>query len=207
MKLDFSQPKKSGKLKLDFHPQVYMRHKTHTYLWLRDGRAFGHFLTMDSGTIEVVKVPFETIVERDEKTKKVIREVQVYTIQESRDQAYELTVHHYDFLKAVEKYHSSQLGRSNAAEREMRAILGLEPLAVTDTEDIGTAQPQAQRPAKDRKEAAAGGYSLATLCQELKMDPAEARKILRSKKIEKPGGKWEWPTAEAAASIRTALGG
>jgi len=208
IKLDFTPVKpapKTGKIKLDFRPLVFMRDRTHSYLWLRDGRSYGYFLTMDSGTIEVVKLDIETIYQRDDKNK-IIGETKVYRVYETKEKFYDLEPHNYDFRKALEKYHTSFMGRSNKAEQEMRILLGLEPLAtLADDGDISP-KPRAERTPKGESKAPAG-YSLATLCAELKMDPSEARKILRGKKIEKPGGKWEWANAEAAAHIRTALGG
>ena len=40
------------------------------------------------------------------------------------------------------------------------------------------------------------GVPLKKICSSINLDPHEARVILRSKKIDKPGGRWEWPTAE-----------
>jgi len=208
LRLDFTPVKpvpKTGKIRLDFRPLVFMRDRTHSYLWVRDGRSYGYFLTIDSGSVELVKVDIEITYERDEKNK-IIGETKVYRVYETKEKYFDLEPKNYDFRKALEKYHSSLLSRSNKAEREMRALLGLEPLELTDEEGDVTPQSKPERAPKGEPKAAAG-YSLAALCAELKMEPGEARKILRSKKIEKPGGKWEWASPEAAAHIRTALGG
>lgn len=45
------------------------------------------------------------------------------------------------------------------------------------------------------------GYSLAQICQELKLDAVEVRKTLRAEKVQKPGARWEWPTKEAAKDV------
>jgi hypothetical protein len=50
-----------------------------------------------------------------------------------------------------------------------------------------------------------GGYSLADLCRDAGMDPGEARKRLRQAKVEKPGSRWEWPSAGAAAHLLVIL--
>lgn len=192
-------------MKINFRPTVYMRNKTHTYLWIRDGRNYGLFLTMDSGDISLEKVPREDGPDGP-----------VYRVYESKQEVWELEATAYDFLKAVTKYHSSLLQRSRSAEREMRNLLGLPPLG--DNEDLSPPD-RPDRPKKDPsgasgkpakvvrpvKEPSAGGYSLAQLCSDLKIDPSEARKTLRSKKIEKPGARWEWANAEAASGVRKAL--
>lgn len=203
-------------VRVDLRSNVYMRNRTHTYLWLRDGYKFGYFLSMDSGKIEVVKVDIVTeTLEPATKTKPAVTR-DVYRVWENREITWDLVPHPYDFRKAVEKYHTSTVGRTAAAEREMRSILGLPQLAddVTD-EDLQPEQSERQeRAAKPAKERAArpakaekgpGGYTLQELCAELKKDPTEARKALRAAKVEKPGGRWEWPNVEAAAAVRAIL--
>lgn len=191
---------------LNFRPCVYMRDRTHSYLWIRDGRSYAYFLTMDTGTITVAKVD---MVEVGKET--------IYRVFESGQVSWDLEPKDYNPMQAIQKYYDSLLPRSPAAEREMRMLLDMPPLEglTDDGEDVtpGPRKQAASKPAKASskpstgKPSGGGGYSLATLCEELKMDPSEARKILRGKKIEKPGGKWEWPNAEAALSVRKALGG
>lgn len=205
IKLDFTPVKPTGKLKLDFRPRVFMRDRTHSYLWVRDGRSYGYFLTIDSGSVELVKVDIEITYERDDKNK-IIGETKVYRVYENKETYFDLEPKDYDFQKALKRYHSTLLARSNKAEQEMRILLNLPPLAPSELEGDITPKPRAERPPKGESKVAAG-YTLAALCAELKMEPGEARKILRGKKIEKPGGKWEWPTPEAALSVRKALGG
>lgn len=49
------------------------------------------------------------------------------------------------------------------------------------------------------------GYTLKDLCQELSIEPATARKLLRSKGKSAPDGGWKWPDAEAAKPIKKFL--
>lgn len=228
--LDFSAPKARKALtkgtkpettvRVEFRPTVYMRDRTHTYLWLRDGYKFGYFLTMDSGMITVAKVDIveETVtpeVKADKKLKiahkpAVIREV--YRTWSDRETAYDLTPHKYDFLKAVAKYHESTLRRTPEAEREMRGFLGL-PLDANLDDPRITGQgevdlkPRERKPREQREPKTAAGFTLQELCAELKLEPSEARKTLRGAKIEKPGARWEWASRSDAASVITALGG
>jgi hypothetical protein len=151
---------------------VYMRDKTHTYLMLTRSEYSGRFLTFDSGTIEVVTLPWiddKFWVDHDE-----------------------LVPFNYEFILAVEKYASSHLGKSPEAQAEITALLDGRPL-VTPPEPV-------KRPPK-APTAVGAGYSLADLCRDAGIDPGEARKKLRQAKVEKPGGRWEWPSSEAAAPL------
>jgi hypothetical protein len=192
---------KKQKIVVDFTPtatRVFMRRRTHTYLHLRDEDAEGLFLTMDSGTLSVVRLPI------------VIGEHHsVYRVWFNREDYEDLEPFAYDFVEAVRKYHTSLLGRTAGAEREMRAILGLPELeeSVTDA-DLAAKPVERKRSRKEpsvASEKPAGGYTLQALCAELGIDPTDARKHLRQQKVEKPGGRWEWASAEAAAPVRTLL--
>lgn len=185
-------------MKINFRPTVYLRDRTHTYLWLRDEDESGIFLTLDSGVVEVVTIPIHW--ENREGSYRVWVDKVTYD---------DLVPYDYPPIKAFKKYQDSLLERSEEAEAEMVAILALEPGFTLAKRKIRGGTPPALV-VKTRSKAPktpGGGYSLAQLCAELGIDPSEARKTLRGAKIEKPGGKWEWPNAEAAASVRKALGG
>lgn len=183
-----------SKIYLNQRPIVYMRDRTHTYLWIRDESEFvGLFLTMDTGTITLARVNIED---------------GVYRVYEDAEHSWDLVPYEYNPQKAFLKYQDSLLDRTPKAEAEMLAILALFPGPLPKPKVRLATVPQTAEP-KARSvasKASGGGYSLAQLCTEIGMDPSKARKILRNKKIEKPGGKWEWASAEAASSIRTALG-
>src|SRR6185369_7999435 len=140
------------------------------------------------------------------------KETKVYRLYEDKEHFWDLVPFRYDLVKAAGIFHSSHLGRTAAAEREMRSILGLEPLpdSVTDEDlepDTPNPAPKATKKVPNGPAKASGGYTLQAPCLELKLDPTEARKTLRSKKVEKPGGRWEWPSSTAAAAVRAILSG
>lgn len=58
---------------------------------------------------------------------------------------------------------------------------------------------------KRREKKPSPDYTLVDLCGEIGMDPAKARKLLRSKGNKPPEGTWKWPNKEAAKSIRRFL--
>lgn len=186
-------------MQINFRPVVYMRDRTHTYIWVRDGRAYGYFLTMDSGSITVEKVPREEVDGQE-----------VYRVYSDKQTFWDLTPYPYDPMKSLKKYHESFLERTDEAEALMVELLGGGSGKASRRMATVTSDPAATKPTKEtkaKKASGPGGYSLADLCQELGIDPGEARKQLRSKGVEKPGARWEWVNPEAAASVRKALGG
>lgn len=156
---------------------VFMRDRTHTYLMLTRADYSGRFLTIDRGLVEVVVLPLV-----DDKFWVGSEELVPYA---------------YDFLKAVEKYSTSTLQKTPEALAEIMALLEGRPVVIH--------QPEPAAPAKVQKQASSGGYSLADLCKEAGIDPGEARKKLRQAKVEKPGARWDWPNAAAAASVLAVL--
>lgn len=175
-------------MELNFRQVTYMRDRTHTYLWLRDQGSRGTFLTIESGTIEVVSLNLSD---------------GVYHILYD-GVMWQLTPYQYDPISAFKKYHDSLLNRTDEAAAELAEILALEPGPKP------LRKPVVQKPMAVIKEAKkvksiGAGYTLSQMCSELNMDPSEARKTLRNKGIEKPQGKWEWPNREAAEAVRKVL--
>jgi len=169
-------------MKLDFRPRVYMRQRTHTYLFLRDGRSYGYFLTMESGSIEIVKL------ERQDN--------QGYQVRDYKGDMWDLVPLLGDFERAIRNYHESKLSRSIKADREIRTILGLE---LPKEESAGGAEEAQTRAPKDSP-SQKGSITLTQLCEGLKIEPGIARKILRGK-MEKPGASWSWPNREATTAV------
>lgn len=58
---------------------------------------------------------------------------------------------------------------------------------------------------KQRVDPPQGGYTLRDLCGEIGMDPARARKLLRSKGKTPPSGGWKWASKEEAKPIKRFL--
>lgn len=167
----------SQRLIIDFTPPLprcYLREKTHTYIWLRDKAQVGTFLTMESGIIEVVKVPLV-----DGK----------YRVMRSKDGLLEPI--NYDLRKAIEVYAGSTLEKTPAAQREIARIMGEE----VDEE------PEESPPEPRTATKTGSAVSLAELCAELGLEPTVARKKLRGK-IEKPGARWEWTDETEIERVR-----
>lgn len=190
MKIDFS-PKRV--LSIDFSPRVFMRDRTHTYLFLREKKGKGQFLTMESGTIEIVRVPLEDgeyrVWKRNEGE---VQDPKVTLI------FYPLVPYEADPMRAINTYWASPLDKSPAAIRELRVLLGLPPSEEPEGyKERGSTSPKAAKTST--------GASLADLCTELGIEGSAARKVLRKEQIEKPGDRWEWTDPEAAQKIKDLL--
>lgn len=69
------------------------------------------------------------------------------------------------------------------------------------------ADPKPEKVKKERAPRPDGLIALQDICVELKIEPKDARTVLRSKKIEKPAhGRWEWPQEEVAAIKKVIAG-
>lgn len=91
-------------------------------------------------------------------------------------------------------------------EWEKRRLFREEPLVVKAP---GGTKPKPRKTPREKKpkepKGSTGEYTLADLCGEIGMDPAKARKLLRSKGKKPPEGGWKWPNKEAAKAIRRFL--
>ena len=96
----------------------------------------------------------------------------------------------YDYQKALRIYIESTLNRTPRAVQEMTLLLDGSP----DTPRRKIVAP----------ECAEGEYTLEQLASEFNITPQVARKTLR-KRMEKPAGRWVWPTPEAASLARNIL--
>jgi len=177
-----------GALKLNFTSRVFMRDKTRVHLMVREGAAGSFFLNMEDGIIDVIKVPKEE------------GEYRIYKVNEGEvsDPAvkriyYPLVPINQDPLRVAQVMWDSTLSKSPKAERELRVFLGLGTVLEEETPE---------RPMKGT--GATGALTLAGICEELGIEPAKARKLLRGH-AEKPQGGWAWETPEEASSIRELL--
>lgn len=183
MKLDFSKARPP--IRVNFRPCIYLRDRTHSYLWLRDIGEYGYFLTMDSGMIEVVKLE---IINGS------------YRLYENKQSYWDLEPSQpYPLEKAVRMYFESTLNRTESAQEEMLNILGL------SVPKRSVMRPQ-NKPTKPVVTTVVTGAnkSLSELCHEVGISPSDARKKLRGK-IEKPGSRWEWSNGEEISRVLSIL--
>lgn len=84
-------------------------------------------------------------------------------------------------------------------EWEKKQLAGDQPIVVHSP--VTKSRTKAPR----KPQGGSGEYTLADLCGELGMDPAKARKLLRSKGKTPPPGGWKWPDKKEAKAIRRFL--
>lgn len=84
-------------------------------------------------------------------------------------------------------------------EWERKQLMGDQPIVVHSP--VSKPRIRTTRKPQDGSEE----YTLADLCGELGMDPAKARKLLRSKGKTPPPGGWKWPDKKSAKAIRRFL--
>lgn len=185
IQVDFTPPKT---VVVDFSPRVFMKDKTHSYLFLREVKGKGLFLTMIDAAIEVVRVDknSEGLYVIQERNEGQVKDPAVKFLN------YPLEPYPRDLLHAARVYWDSTLSKSAAAERELRLILGLTPSAVS--------------PSDKADKVRSGATSLADLCLELGLEPSKGRKLLRGK-VEKPGERWEWTDEKQIVKIKGILSG
>lgn len=58
---------------------------------------------------------------------------------------------------------------------------------------------------KPKRASTGTAISLKDICDELKVDPTKARRVLRKSDIDKPGGNWEWEDPQVIAKIKALL--
>ena len=108
------------------------------------------------------------------------------------------------FTKCPGPVQDSSIRVEQEIEWEKLQLRREEPIVVKAPSPIS--RPKAKKEKSTRtKEESTGEYTLAELCGEIGMDPAKARKLLRSHGKKSPDGGWKWPSKEEAKSIKRFL--
>lgn len=108
------------------------------------------------------------------------------------------------FTKCSGPVQESSIRVEQEIEWEKLQLRREEPIVVKSPSPISKPKTKVEKPLRTKKEST-GEYTLVDLCEEIGMDPAKARKLLRSKGKKPPEGTWKWPNKEAAKSIRRFL--
>lgn len=149
---------------------------TRHFVLVKEGRDYDHYLTLEEGAYKVVKVGKESEVRK-------------------RWRPYNYTP-----AEAARIAEKSFLPKTADAARAICQLQGKPVAAETPT----TPTSEGEKPTTRKRTVSAGGgtgYSLAQMCEELSIEPFDARKLLREKKVQKPGSRWEWPTKDAAKDV------
>ncbi len=103
--------------------------------------------------------------------------------------------------------HKSTISVNQEIEWEERQLRREEPLKVKAPSPISRPKNKREKVNRTKGESRKipGEYTLADLCSEIGMDPAKARKLLRTKGKKPPEGTWKWSNKEAAKAIKRFL--
>lgn len=151
-------------------PEIFFSRNGYTHIPLGEDDDHAYFISTQSGIIDVYKLPKE----------------------ETRNLRPNFTKVKYAAKVLLESF----IEKSERAQRLLELIVNDQPLP-----PVG--QYRKKRPQKLVKEKVVmtqknpDAIPLKKICAQLDIDPTDARKVLRSEKVSKPGGRWEWPKKEA----------
>jgi hypothetical protein len=159
-------------MKIDFTHRLYLC-RTHSYILVRQGNKYGHFLTMASGSIEMVKIL------KDGSHYRISKRNEGEDVKEHSWVSWDLVPYPGSLDKAIEIYRRSTLARTAGARDAINELLGV--------------VPHTPRTEKPRSELPTGhGYTIQDLANDLNLDASHLRSELRKRRIAKPGARWEW---------------
>lgn len=163
----------------------YLLNKCHGYLWVRDSKSYGLFLTItEDSIIDLVKVT------------RVDSEYRVYY---STDKYDLLIGYPYDFYNGIRIYSESTLEKSPRAEPEISRFLSVKRAHPGVPHGVNRNRPNliSNTPPSYTKTPTDSGkiIALSELCTDLGISETVARSILR-KTTAKPAGGWKWKKSE-----------
>ena len=151
-------------------PQKTFAHKNSTYLLVGEGERYNHYLTMESGVIDVV---------RSGKSSALTSELVPYN--------------KYSLKHAAEVYANTTLEKSAKARKILRAIMANKDDSRTNFLPLSE-HGKAEKPTRvERMQDRANEVTLEQICKEMSLDPKRVRAFFRDNDIKKPGNRWTWP--------------
>lgn len=155
-----------------FQSRVFLR-QTRTYLLVGQGEKYNHFLTMETGMIDIKRVP---------KVSMLMKELSPYN--------------KYSLKHAAQIYSQTTLEKSSKAKRILKIILANRD--ENRTNFLPTQEREKlERPTKaERTIEKANEITLEHLCQEMRLDPKKIRFLFREAGIKKPGARWTWEKSQ-----------
>ena len=141
--------------------------RTYSYLLVRSGDSYNHYIRLCEGTIELV---------RFHKESELVLRLKPYT--------------RHSLAHAALVYLKSTLPKSEEATAVLEAVV-----ANRDDDRINFLVEQEKLEKMSKRERVtqkSNQISLEQICEELKITPSRARGIFRRNRVEKPGARWEW---------------
>jgi hypothetical protein len=160
-------------------PRSVMSPKNSTYLLVGEGPRYKHFLSMESGIIDVIRVP---------KMGKLVEELKPYN--------------KYSLKHAAEVYAGTTLQKSSLARRILRNIMNNRDDSRVNFLPVEE-HAKAEKPTKQERIAdKANEITLEQICKEMKLDPKFIRGLFRENDVKKPSNRWTWPKGEREKIVK-----
>lgn len=158
------------------------RLKTYSYILVRVGEKYNHYLRLHNGIIEVVRLGSESETVRDMKPYNKV-----------------------DIKHAARVYRDSYLPKTDEAKQILKEIL-----ANKDDDrrnfifDEGPdKKSKLEKPTKaERAQVKANMVTLEKICEDLDLVPSRVRSAFRRHDIKKPGHGWTWPKSEYSQVVK-----
>lgn len=159
------------------------RDKTYTYLLVRRGEKYNHYLRLHTGVVEVIRLG------------------------KSSEQVQRLVPYPKFPLKhAANVYLKSYLPKTDEAYRVIEAILSSDDddqMNFLLDEDAGFTKEKLEKPTKvERSIEKANMVTLEKICQDLDLKPARVRAAFRRHQVKKPGTGWHWDKSEYSKIVK-----
>lgn len=152
-------------IQVTFFSAVYLN-RSFTYLLVRKGERYNHYLRLHEGTVEVIRAGVDSDL--------------VHALR-----PYPCSLHH-----AASVYARSTLFKTSQAENTLTEILdNWNESRIDYLAGDGNERPTR----RERDQQKANMFTLESLCEELNIPAHNARAALRRMNYDKPGSRWEWP--------------
>lgn len=152
-----------------FESRVFLNRNRYTYLLVGEGERYKHFVTMETGSIEL---------RRAGKESQLVKDLIPYN--------------KYSLRHAADVYLKTTLEKSSKAKRVLQNVIRNKDDSRTDFLLVSE-KGRAEKPTRlERLQDKANEITLEQVCKELKLDPKYVRALFRNNNVQKPGNRWTW---------------
>ena len=154
-------------------PQRMYAAKMNTYLKVGENDKYVHFVTMESGQIELIRTP---------KHSQLINELVPYN--------------KYSLKHAAQIYMGTTLEKTSKARRALQNILRSTDDSRTDFLPVMERDKLNKPTRQERLQEKANEVTLEQICKASGRDSKVVRALFREHDIKKPGNRWTWPKGQ-----------
>lgn len=169
----------SNSVIVKFQSLVFLNHRRNTFLLVGSGEKYHHFVTMQDGFIDTVRLG---------KHSQTVKDLLPYN--------------KYSLKHAAEIYLNTTLEKTSKAKRILRIIMANKDDSRMNF--LPTAEKdKAEKPTRvERLVEKANEITLEQICKSINMDSKRARSLFRENNIKKPGQRWTWAKSEKDGIIK-----